>query len=210
MRQLIWKEFFLQRKVFILYLILPIYCAIKQFIEPFQIAIPCFTTCFLMIGTSLSFEDKNKTEKILVSLPVIRKDIVIAKYVSTIIFIGCGLTINFAFVILPKLLLHENLNIPWYAVFIAVFLSIIYAIMVLPVKYGGNKQTVTIFSILLLFFLIGLLGFMCNVLAEKRLMIMFFHSSNLTFIISILSIGACVAYLISMLFSIRIFENREL
>lgn len=210
MRQLIWKEFFLQRKVFILYLILPIYCAVKPFIEPFHIAILCFMTCFLMIGNSVSFEDKNKTEKILVSLPVIRKDIVIAKYISTILFIGCGLTITFAFVILPKLLLHENINIPWYAVFIAVFLSIIYVIMVLPVKYSGNKQTVTIFSILVLFPLMGLLGFMCNVLAEKRLMIMFFHSSNLTFIISILSIGACVAYLISLLFSIRIFENREL
>ena len=210
MRYLIWKEFFLQRKVFIFYLILPIYCAIKQFIEPFQIAILCIITCLLMIGNSLSVEDKNKTEKILVSLPVVRKDIVIAKYISTILFIGCGLTITFVFVILPKLLLHENVNIPWYGVFIAAFLSSIYAIMVLPIKYGGNKQTVTIFSILVLFPLIGLLGFMCNIFAEKGLMIMFFHSSNLAFIISILSIGACVGYLISMLFSIRIFENREL
>ncbi|MDM5156419.1 ABC-2 transporter permease [Bacillus sp. DX1.1] len=210
MRHLIWKEFFLQRKVFILYLILPIYCAIKQFTEPFQIAIVCFITCLLMIASSLSIEDKNKTEKILVSLPFVRKDIVIAKYISTILFIGCGWTVTFAFVILPKFLLNENTNIPWYAVFIAIFLSILYAMMVLPVKYGGNKQAVTIFSILVLFPLIGLLGFMCNVFAEKRLMIMFFHSSNLEFIISILSIGACIAYFISMFLSIGIFGNKEL
>ncbi|MGR5982786.1 ABC-2 transporter permease [Bacillus cereus] len=46
---------------------------------------------FLMISISLSNEEKNSTEKILVSLPFTRKDIVIAKYISTLFFYGIQL-----------------------------------------------------------------------------------------------------------------------
>ncbi|MCR9017855.1 ABC-2 transporter permease, partial [Bacillus paranthracis] len=82
MQQLILKEFFLQRKMFLIYLILPIYGAFQNSIEPFQMAYVCFAICLLMISISLSNEEKNSTEKILVSLPFTRKDIVIAKYIS--------------------------------------------------------------------------------------------------------------------------------
>ncbi|MBO1579084.1 ABC-2 transporter permease [Bacillus sp. XF8] len=210
MQQLILKDFFLQRKIFLVYLILPVYGMLQRYIEPYQLAVVCFTTCLLMISISLSIEDKNRTEKILVSLPFVRKDIVIAKYLSTVLFVGCGLIITFIFFLLPKFLIDKNINIPWYAIFIAIFVSILYAIMVLPIKYGGNKQTVTIFSLVILFPLVGLLGFMCNVFAEERLMLMFFRSSNVVLIATVLSIGACVAYLISLVFSIAIFKDKEL
>ncbi|WP_242219203.1 ABC-2 transporter permease [Bacillus cereus group sp. BfR-BA-01380] len=209
MRQLVWKEVFLQRKVFLLYLILPIYGALKQSAEPFQIAIACLGTCVLFITVSLHADDKNETEKILISFPFARRDIVIAKYISAILFIGCGLLVTLIIMILPKFLLGEAINIPWYAIFIAVFLATLYAIMVLPLKYGGNKQSVTIFNIMIMFPLIGLLGLMCNVLAEERLMLMFFRSSNLVFIVSMLSIGVCIVYFVSMRVSILIFRNRE-
>ncbi|MEI4800332.1 ABC-2 transporter permease [Bacillus sp. FJAT-51639] len=209
MQQLVWKDFFLQRKVFFLYLILPIYCALKQFIEPYQIAIFCFGTCSLMIVTSLQMEEQTETDKLLISFPFVRKDIVIAKYISTILFIGCGLIATLIIVILPKILLGKAINIPWYAIFIAVCLSALYGIMLLPLKYGGSKQIITIFSLVFMFPLIGLLGLMCNVLAEERLMLMFFHSSNLVFIVSMLSIGVCIAYFVSMFFSISIFQGRE-
>ncbi|MEH6889790.1 ABC-2 transporter permease [Bacillus sp. JJ864] len=209
MRQLVWKDFFLQRKVFFLYLIFPIYCALKQSVEAFQIAVVCFATCSLLIFVSLQVEDKNETDKLLISFPFVRKDIVIAKYISTILFIGCGLMATLIIAILPKFLLGKAINIPWYAIFIGVFLSALYAIMLLPLKYGGSKQIVTIFNVVFIFPLIGLLGFMCNVLGEERLMLMFFHSSNLMFIISMLSLGVCIAYFVSMLFSISIFKDRE-
>ncbi len=46
--------------------------------------------------------------------------------------------------------------------------------MILPMKYSGNKQMFTIFGIVILFPIFGLQGFMCNVFAEERLMLMFF------------------------------------
>lgn len=209
MQQLVWKDFFLQRKVCFLYLILPIYCALRQFVEPYQIAIACFSTCSLMIVMSLQMEEKTETDKLLISFPFVRKDIVIAKYISTILFIGCGIIATLIIAILPEFLLGKTINIPWYAIFIGVFLSAIYAIILIPLKYGSGKQIVTIFSVVLMFPIIGLLGLMCNVLAEERLMLMFFHSSNLVFIISMLSIGVCIAYFVSMLFSISTFQDRE-
>ncbi|PEA56320.1 ABC transporter permease [Bacillus pseudomycoides] len=209
MQQLVWKDFFLQRKVFFLYLILPIYFALRQSTEPFQIAVVCFSTCSLLIFGSLQLEDKNETDKLLISFPFVRKDIVIAKYISTILFIGCGLIATLIIVILPGILLGKAINISWYAIFIGLFLSALYAIMLLPLKYEGSKQTVTICSLVFMFPLIGLLGLMCNVLGEERLMLMFFHSSNLVFIVSMLSLGVCIAYFVSMFFSISIFKDRE-
>ncbi|ENQ3081023.1 TPA: ABC-2 transporter permease [Bacillus pseudomycoides] len=209
MQQLVWKDFFLQRKVFFLYLIFPIYCALKRSTEPFQIAFVCFVTCGLMIATSLQMEEKTETDKLLISFPFVRKDIVIAKYISSILFIGCGVIATLIIVILPKILLGKAIYISWYAIFIGVFLSALYAIMILPLKYGSSKQIVTIFGFIIMFPLISLLGLMCNVLGEERLMLMFFHSSNLVFIISMLSIGVCIAYFVSMLFSISVFQDRE-
>ncbi|MEH7462495.1 ABC-2 transporter permease [Bacillus thuringiensis] len=209
MQQLVWKDFFLQRKVFLLYLILPIYFALRQFVEPYQVAIVCFSTCSLWIVMSLQMEEKTETDKLLISFPFVRKDIVIAKYISTILFIGCGLIATLIIGILPKILLGKAINIPWYAIFIGVFLSALYAMLLLPLKYGGSKQVVTIFSLVFMFPLIGLAGLMCNVLGEERLMLMFFHSSNLVFIISMLSIGVCIAYFVSMFFSISVFKDRE-
>ncbi|MCM3738212.1 ABC-2 transporter permease [Bacillus cytotoxicus] len=209
MQQLVWKDFLLQRKVFFLYLIFPIYYTLKQSVDPFQIAVISFLTCSPLIFGSLQVEDKNETDKLLISFPFFRKDIVIAKYISTILFIGCGIITTLIIAILPKFLLGKTINIPWYAIFIGVFLSALYAIMLLPLKYGSSKQIVNIFNVVSIFPLIGLLGFMCNVLGEERLMLMFFHSSNLMFIISMLSIGVCIAYFVSMLFSISVFQGRE-
>lgn len=173
MQQLILKEFFLQRKMFLIYLILPIYGVLQQSIEPFQLAFVCFVICLLMISISLSNEEKNSTEKVLVSLPFTRKDIVIAKYISTVFFIGVSLIITFVFFIIPVSVLRENTNIPWYALFIAIFFFVLYAGMILPMKYSVDKQTVTILGAVMLFPIIGLLGFMCNIFAEERLMLMF-------------------------------------
>ncbi|MDD1370264.1 ABC-2 transporter permease, partial [Bacillus sp. MHSD17] len=101
MQQLILKEFFLQRKMLLIYLILPIYGAFQNTIEPFQLAYVCFAICLLMISISLSNEEKNSTEKVLVSLPFTRKDLVIAKYISTLSFIVFSLIVTFVFFVLP-------------------------------------------------------------------------------------------------------------
>ncbi|EOP35736.1 MULTISPECIES: ABC-2 transporter permease [Bacillus cereus group] len=210
MQQLILKEFFLQRTMFLIYLILPIYGVLQQSIEPFQLAFVCFVICLLMISISLSNEEKNSTEKVLVSLPFTRKDIVIAKYISTVFFIGVSLIITFVFFIIPVSVLRENTNIPWYALFIAIFFFVLYAGMILPMKYSVDKQTVTILGAVMLFPIIGLLGFMCNIFAEERLMLMFFRSSDVLLVISILSLGACLSYFASMFLSIVSFKKKEL
>ncbi|GAB6429677.1 MULTISPECIES: ABC-2 transporter permease [Bacillus] len=210
MQQLILKEFFLQRKMFLIYLILPIYGAFQNSIEPFQMAYVCFAICLLMISISLSNEEKNSTEKILVSLPFTRKDIVIAKYISTLFFMAFSLIITFVFFILPVFILKENINIPWYAAFIAIFFSVLYAVMILPIKYSEDKRTVTMLGLVMLFPIIGLLGFMCNIFTDERLMLMIFRTSDVLLVISILSIGACVSYLASMFIAIVSFKKKEL
>ncbi|WP_242143759.1 MULTISPECIES: ABC-2 transporter permease [unclassified Bacillus cereus group] len=210
MQQLILKDIFLQRTIFLICFIFPFYGMLKQSIEPHQLASICFATCLFMISFSIVTEEKNSTEKILVSLPCTRKEIVIAKYISTAFFIVATLIVTFVLLIVPVLLFRDHINIPWYALFVAGFFSILYAAMILPMKYSGNKQMVTILGIMVLFPILGLQGFMCNVFAEERLMVMFFQSSNVMLVISILSIVAWMSYFISMFVSIIIFKQREL
>ncbi len=99
---------------------------LKQSIEPYQLATVCFATCLFMILFSIVTEEKNSTEKILVSLPCTRKEIVIAKYISTAFFIMAGFIITCVLLIVPVLLFRDHINIPWYALLIAGFFSILY------------------------------------------------------------------------------------
>ncbi len=82
--------------------------------------------------------------------------------------------------------------------------------MILPIKYSEDKRTVTMLGLVMLFPIIGLLGFMCNIFTDERLMLMFFRSSDVLLVISILSIGACVSYLASMFLAIVSFKKEEL
>ena len=61
--------------------------------------------------------------------------------------------------------------------------------MILPIKYSEDKRTVTMLGLVMLFPIIGLLGFMCNIFTDERLMLMVFRTSNVLLVVSVLSIG---------------------
>ncbi len=73
MQQLILKEFFLQKKMFPFYFLIPILSIFKNSVEPMGIAIGVFITCSTIIYISFYYDEKSKAEKVLVSLPITRK-----------------------------------------------------------------------------------------------------------------------------------------
>ncbi|WP_459499481.1 ABC-2 transporter permease [Bacillus sp. C1] len=210
MKQLIWKEFFLQRKIWPFYSLIPIFSLLRNSAEPLGIAIGCFFTCGIIIFTSLYFEDKSKVEKMLASLPVTRKDIVIAKYISSVFFIILGLSITYMVAILVNSLLNENVNIPGYVMFSAGIAAIIYSLVALPITYMGGYSAVSILNIVIIFPLVGMIGFMCNVLGDKAIMLKVFHSENCIVVMGTIGIGVLVIYMVSIVFSIQMFREKEL
>lgn len=210
MQQLILKEFFLQKKMIPFYFLIPVLSIFRNSVEPMGIAIGLFMTCSMIIYISFYYEEKSKTEKVLVSLPITRKEIVIAKYISTTLFIIVGLSTTFIVVILGNILLDREIVIPGYAMFSAIVATLIYCVIMIPINYiGGNKAT-TVLYVIMIFPLIGMIGLMCNVFGDKTIMLKVLHSEDATVAMSVLGIGVLVSIVISMLLSMKMFQEAEL
>ncbi|HDR7946677.1 TPA: ABC-2 transporter permease [Bacillus toyonensis] len=210
MQQLILKEFFLQKKMIPFYFLIPVLSIFRNSVEPMGIAIGLFMTCSMIIYISFYYEEKSKAEKVLVSLPITRKEIVIAKYISTTLFIIVGLSTTFIVVILGNILLDRDIVIPGYAMFSSIVATLIYCVIMIPTNYiGGNKAT-TVLNVIMIFPLIGMIGLMCNVFGDKTIMLKVLHSEEATLAMGILGIGVLVSIVISMFLSMKMFQEAEL
>ncbi|WP_242234733.1 ABC-2 transporter permease [Bacillus cereus group sp. BfR-BA-01316] len=210
MQQLILKEFFLQKKMLPFYFLIPILSIFRNSVEPMGIAIGLFITCSMIIYISFYYEEKSKTEKVLVSLPITRKEIVIAKYISTTLFIIVGLSATFIVVILGNILLNRDIVIPGYAMFSAILATLIYCAVTIPTNYIGGYKATTVLNVIMIFPLMSMIGLMCNVFGDKTIMLKVLHSEDATFSMSVLGIGSLVVIVISMFFSIKMFQKAEL
>ncbi|QWI18526.1 ABC-2 transporter permease [Bacillus wiedmannii] len=210
MQQLILKEFFLQKKMFPLYFLIPILSVFRNSVEPMGIAIGLFITCSTIIYISFYYEEKSKTEKVLVSLPIMRKEIVIAKYISSTLFIIVGLSITSIVVILGNILLNRDIVIPGYAIFSAIVATLIYCVVTIPANYIGGYKAITVLNVIMLFPLMGMIGLMCNIFGDKTIMLKVLHSQEATQAMGFLGIGVLVSIFISMFLSMKMFQEAEL
>ncbi|EEL69024.1 MULTISPECIES: ABC-2 transporter permease [Bacillus] len=210
MQQLILKEFFLQKKMFPFYFLIPILSVFRNSVEPMGIAIGLFITCSTIIYISFYYEEKSKTEKVLVSLPIMRKEIVIAKYISSTLFIIVGLSITSIVVILGNILLNRDIVIPGYAIFSAIVATLIYCVVTIPTNYIGGYKATTVLNVIMIFPLMGMIGLMCNIFGDKTIMLKVLHSEGAILSMSVLGIGLLVSIVISMLLSMKMFQETEL
>ncbi|GAB6675164.1 ABC-2 transporter permease [Bacillus luti] len=210
MQQLILKEFFLQKKMFPFYFLIPILSVFRNSVEPMGIAIGLFMTCSTIIYISFYYEEKSKTEKVLVSLPIMRKEIVIAKYISTTLFIIVGLSITSIVVILGNILSNKDIVIPGYAIFSAIVATLIYCVVTIPTNYIGGYKAITVLNVIMIFPLMGMIGLMCNIFGDEIIMLKVLHSQEATLAMSVVGIGVLVSIVISMLLSMKMFQEAEL
>ncbi|MFB6730562.1 ABC-2 transporter permease [Bacillus mobilis] len=210
MKQLILKEFFLQKKMFPFYFLIPILSVFRNSVEPMGIAIGLFITCSTIIYISFYYEEKSKAEKVLVSLPIMRKEIVIAKYISTTLFIIVGLSITSIVVILGNILLNRDIVMPGYAIFSAIVATLIYCVVTIPTNYIGGYKAITVLNVIMIFPLMGMIGLMCNIFGDEIIMLKVLHSQEAILAMSVVGIGVLVSIVISMLLSMKMFQEAEL
>ena len=113
------------------------------------------------------------------SLPITRKEIVIAKYISTTLFIIAGLSTTFIVVILGNILLNRDIVIPGYAIFSAILATLIYCVVTIPTNYIGGYKAITVLNVIMIFPLMGMIGLMCNIFGDKTIMLKVLHSEML-------------------------------
>ncbi|MBP3972249.1 ABC-2 transporter permease [Bacillus sp. WL1] len=210
MQQLILKEFFLQKKIFPFYFLIPMLSVFRDSVQPMGIAIGLFITCSTILYISFYHEEKSKTEKVLVSLPITRKEIVIAKYISISLFIIAGLSITFIVITLGNVLLDRDIVMPGYAIFSGIVATLIYCVVTIPANYIGGYKATSVLNIIMVLPLTGMIGLMCNVFGDKTIMLKVLHSQEATQAMGVLGIGVLVSIFISMFLSMKMFQEVEL
>ncbi|ADY23391.1 ABC-2 transporter permease [Bacillus paranthracis] len=210
MQQLILKEFFLQKKIFPFYFLIPMLSVFRDSVQPMGIAIGLFITCSTILYISFYHEEKSKTEKVLVSLPITRKEIVIAKYISISLFIIAGLSITFIVITLGNVLLDRDIVMPGYAIFSGIVATLIYCVVTIPANYIGGYKATSVLNIIMVLPLTGMIGLMCNVFGDKTIMLKVLHSQEATQAMGVLGIGVLVSVFVSMFLSMKMFQEAEL
>ncbi|EPC8418892.1 MULTISPECIES: ABC-2 transporter permease [Bacillus cereus group] len=205
-KQLVLKDMMLQRKLSFAYLICLFFLAIVDFrSDSFLMTFSMFIPALGMI-LSMSYEGKNKSELIVNSLPFDRKDIVIGKYVFVSILVALG----GCFSLVVGLIQLQNEHITgfmlWGAILGGITGGLVYSIIVLPIEfsvgYSSAKQIAPFIGIAF-GYLSGLI--VSNVWLDVE------NAWNTSLVVNICFIaGLLLLYVMSMFFSIHLYNERDL
>lgn len=99
---------------------------------------------------------------------------------------------------------------PGYAVFSGIVATLIYCVVTIPTNYIGGYKAITVLNVIMIFPLMGMIGFMCNIFGDEIIMLKVLHSEDATLSMSVLGIGVLVSIVISMLLSMKMFQEAEL
>ncbi|AAT62838.1 ABC transporter permease [Bacillus thuringiensis] len=205
-KQLILKDMMLQRKLSFVYLICLFFLSIVDFrSDSFLMTFIMFIPVLGMM-LSMSYEDRNKSEMIINSLPFQRKEIVIAKY----IFVSILVTLGGVFSLVVSLIQLQNENTTafmlWGEILGGITGGLVYSIIVLPIEfsvgYSSAKQIAPFIGIAF-GYLSGLI--VSNVWLDVE------NVWNTSLVVNSCFIaGLLLLYVMSMLLSINLYNERDL
>jgi len=182
----------------------------------FTFAITAFSYILVMGG--FAYDDKNKADIMLNSLPLKRRNIVLAKYISLYVFMTFGSLIYFVF----ELLLRSTgfSFIKTYPVTIESFTGAVFAVSImhsfcLPIlfKFGYTKAKVINFVMFFAFFF-GVSQLINYIYAKKNVgfagTVFAFFENRPDYLIALAVIAAAaLLMLISYMISLRVYKKRE-
>lgn len=174
-------------------------------------------TVFLLISNAVTYDDKNKSEIVLNSLPLRRDEIVISKYISTFVFVIIGIIYSILIGFIEKTTGLPLINRPISLQDIALVLPSVCIVssIFFPVyfKFGAIKMRV--FNSLLLVVIVFLppnISFYANKDPNNILVQKFNYFINNTSIFTLNSLALIVGlimFLVSLMISIKIYNNKE-
>lgn len=205
-KQLVLKDMMLQRKLGFAYLICLFFLAIvdfrsDSFLMTISVSIP-----FLGMVLSMSYEWKNKSEIIVNSLPFQRKEIVIAKYIFVSILVALGGIFSLVVGLIQLQNEHITVFMLWGEILGGITGGLVYSMIVLPIEfsvgYSSAKQIAPFIGIAF-GYLSGLI--VSNVWLDVENI----WSTSLVVNICFIA-GLLLLYIMSMLLSINLYNERDL
>ncbi|WP_315116083.1 ABC-2 transporter permease [uncultured Clostridium sp.] len=214
MFNLIAKDILVQKGSLIGILIYLLICSysFRSMPNGIMLGLVTVTIVFFFITGSYAYDERNKSHVVLNSLPITRKELIISKYISVIIYNIIALSIMTLFMFASKFL-NLPLTIHFFTLkdIVNLFItSLLLASFMFPVysKFGYIKSKVVTFITYFSFFTIA--NVLSNI-SDKETINIFSNLlqtlSNNTYILLIM---ALVIYLLSMYFCMKIYVNKEL
>lgn len=152
MRQLVYKDLFFFRVTWLVNLSMPLLFFILEPDGEMLFPMSCLFITLSSVMTLIFMDERNKSDIIINSLPVSRKDIIIARYISCAIFIVGGILSTMLVVFLIRGIVvigdigayHPNLyiEIPWYEVINGAVYALFFVVILFPSYYGTKSKVV--------------------------------------------------------------------
>ncbi|HDX9649676.1 ABC transporter permease [Bacillus wiedmannii] len=205
-KQLVLKDMMMQRKLGFVYLICFLFLLIVDFrSDSFLMTFSMFVPTLGMI-LSMSYEGKNKSELIVNSLPFDRKDIVIGKYIFVSILVVLGGIFSLVVGLIQLQNEHITVFMLWGEILGGITGGLVYSMIVLPIEfsvgYSSAKQIAPFIGIAF-GYLSGLI--VSNVWLDVE------NAWNMSLVVNICFIaGLLLLYVMSMFFSIHLYNERDL
>ncbi|HDX9656282.1 TPA: ABC-2 transporter permease [Bacillus toyonensis] len=152
MRQLIYKDLFFFRVTWLVNLIMPLMFFLLEPGSELLFPMSCLFITLSSVITLIYMDERNKSDIVINSLPLSRKDIIIARYISCAIFIVGGMLSTMLVVFLIRGIVvigdigayHPNLyiEIPWYEVINGAVYAVFLVVTFFPSYYGTKSKVV--------------------------------------------------------------------
>lgn len=150
MRQLIYKDLFFFRVTWLVNLIMPLMFFLLEPGSELLFPMSCLFITLFSVMTLIYMDERNKSDIVINSLPLSRKDIIIARYISCAIFIVGGIVSTMVVVFLIRGVAviddigayHPNLyiEIPWYGVVNGAVYALVFVAAFFPSYYGTKSK----------------------------------------------------------------------
>lgn len=152
MRQLIYKDLFFFRVTWLVNLIMPLMFFLLEPGSELLFPMSCLFITLSSVMTLIYMDERNKSDIVINSLPLSRKDIIITRYISCAIFIVGGMLSTMLVVFLIRGIVvigdigayHPNLyiEIPWYEVINGAVYAVFLVVTFFPSYYGTKSKVV--------------------------------------------------------------------
>lgn len=220
MINLIWKDILIQKKTFI-YAILYGFFAMVAFPASLSASggymFSGISIVYLLIIYANAYDEKNRSEVIINSLPVNRDSIVIAKYLSIILYLVIGVVISaVAGLIVTQLGFIENMRIIGIVDILTVFISacLMYSIYY-PVYFKFGSLKLKLFNVAMYMLFLFVPNILTSYIQENpdngliNKITHFFKNTNSLVLQGGLAIIVLLLLFVSMLISIKVYKNKE-
>ncbi|MEI3890507.1 MULTISPECIES: ABC-2 transporter permease [Bacillus] len=222
MRQLVYKDLFFFRVMWLVNFVMPLLFFMLEPSGEFLFPMSCLFITLSSVMTLTFMDERNKSDIIINSLPVSRKDIIIARYISCAIFIVGAMVSTMIIVFLLRGIAviddigvyHPNfyIEIPWYVVVSGVIYSLVFVATFFPSYYGTKSKGMrSIVSAAAMGIGVLLWMFISDDLNQATPPFINWIMNPLHFGIFIVGlITLASVYIVSMLLTIKIYETRDL